>query len=152
MREKEYYEDYTIGEEIVCPARRTITETDIVMFAAFTGDWSSLHVDAEYAKNTIFGERIAHGWLTLVVGSALQFRQGQFFVIPKSFIAFYGIDNLRFLKLVKIGDTISLEVEVADMVAKDDTRGVVSLVHRIKNQRDEEVAVYTGKILVGRKK
>jgi 3-hydroxybutyryl-CoA dehydratase len=70
---------------------RTITETDIVMFAAFTGDWHPLHTNVEFAKKTIFGERIAHGMLTLCVGSALMFRLGMYAALPKSLIAFYGL-------------------------------------------------------------
>ena len=62
--EKLYFEDYTLGERFVSPAR-TITEADIINFASLTGDWHPLHTDVEYAKSTPFGERIAHGMLTL---------------------------------------------------------------------------------------
>jgi acyl dehydratase len=85
--EKSYFEDYTVGEKFISPAR-TITETDITLFAAFTGDWHPLHTDVEFAKKTFFGERIAHGMLSLCVGSALIFRLGPYVALPKSFIAF----------------------------------------------------------------
>ena len=59
-----YFEEFEVGYEMVSAAR-TITETDIVSFAALTGDWTQIHVNAEYAKGTIFGQRVAHGLLGL---------------------------------------------------------------------------------------
>ena len=70
--EKVFYEDYQVGELLVSPGR-TITETDIILFAGLTGDWHPIHTNVEYAKKTMFGERIAHGMLGLSVGSALIF-------------------------------------------------------------------------------
>ena len=81
--DKSYWEDFEIGEKIVSPGR-TITEADLVMFAAFTGDWHPIHTDVDYASKTLFGERIAHGMLVLVVGSALGFRLGQYVMMPRS--------------------------------------------------------------------
>jgi len=148
--EKEYFEDYQVGEKMISPGR-TITESDIVLFAAFTGDWHPLHTNVEYAKSTIFGERIAHGMLALVVGSALGFRLGQYVVTPKSFIAFYGMDKVRFTAPLKIGDTIHLEKEIIEMTSKDEHRGIITASNIIKNQRGENVVVFNARILVGRK-
>ena len=148
--EKLYFEDYTVGEKMVSPGR-TITEADITMFAALTGDWHQLHTDVEYAKKTPFGERIAHGMLTLCVGSALIFRLGAHVALPKSFIAFYGMDSVKFLGPVKIGDTIHCVVEIAALEIKDDKRGVIVSQNSIKNQRDEDVIVYSTRALAGRK-
>jgi acyl dehydratase len=148
--EKNYFEDYTLGEVFVSPGR-TITETDIVLFSAFTGDWHSLHTDVEYAAKTPFKERIAHGMLSLVVGMALLFRLGPYVVLPKSFIAFYGMENVRFTGPVKIGDTIHCEMTIKSLTEKDAKRGIIEAENVIKNQRDEEVIVYVTKILVGRK-
>ena len=148
--DRDYFEDYTVGEKLVSPGR-TITETDLVLFSAFTGDWHPLHTNVEYAKNTPFGERIAHGMLTLCVGSALVFRLGAYVALPRSFIAFYGMDQVRFTGAVKIGDTIRCEVEVTELQAKDDQRGIIVARNAIKNQRDEDVVVYTTRALVGRR-
>jgi 3-hydroxybutyryl-CoA dehydratase len=145
-----FFEDYQIGEVLASPGR-TITETDIVMFAAFTGDWHPIHTNVEYAKKTVFGERIAHGMLGLTVGSALIFRLGPYVFIPKKFIAFYGIDKIRFIAPIKIGDTIRCEAKVAEMKEHDEKTGVISYEVAIKNQRDEDCIVFTPKILVGRK-
>ncbi|MGC1402119.1 MAG: MaoC/PaaZ C-terminal domain-containing protein, partial [Thermodesulfobacteriota bacterium] len=148
--DRDYFEDYTVGERLVSPGR-TITETDLVLFSAFTGDWHPLHTNVEYAKNTPFGERIAHGMLTLCVGSALVFRLGAYVALPKSFIAFYGMDQVRFTGAVKVGDTIHCEVAVTELQEKDDHRGVIVARNAIKNQRNEDVVVYTTRALVGRR-
>lgn len=147
--EKVYMEDYTVGEKLVSPAR-TITESDIHTFAGLTGDWHPIHTDVEFAKKTPFGERIAHGMLTLCVGSALIFRLGPYVALPKTFIAFYGMDSVRFINPVKIGDTILCEVEIVSLEAKDEKRGIIVSKNSIKNQRGEDVCVYTTRALVGR--
>ncbi len=150
MRPKDFFEDFQVGERLITPGR-TITETDLVLFAAFTGDWHPLHTDAEYAKRTIFKERIAHGMLGLVVGSALAFRMGYDVVLPKSFIAFYGMDRVRFTAPIKIGDTIHLESEVAELREKNESMGIVISHNEIKNQRGETCISYTTRILCGRR-
>src|SRR5512137_2996243 len=150
LMEKSYFEDYSVGEKFVSPGR-TITEADIVMFSAFTGDWHPLHTNVEYAKQTPFKERIAHGMLVLTVGSALVFRLGAYVALPKSFIAFYGMENVRFTGPVKIGDTIRCEVKIKRLSEKDAKRGIIEAENIIKNQRNEDVIVYTTKILVGRR-
>ena len=111
--EKEYFKDYKIGEKFISPAR-TITEADIVLFAAISGDWHPIHTDLEYAKKTVFKERIAHGLLGMVIGSGLAFRLGSRGPLPKYFIAFYGMDNVRLTAPLKIGDTVHIEIEVID--------------------------------------
>jgi 3-hydroxybutyryl-CoA dehydratase len=148
--EKVFFEDYSVGETFKSPAR-TITEADITIFAMLTGDWHPIHTNAEFAKKSFFGERIAHGMLSLCIGSALIFRLGPFVALPKSFIAFYGMDSVRFTGPVKIGDTIYSEVQVDKLEPKDDKTGIIVSKNSIKNQRDENVVVYTTKALVGRK-
>jgi acyl dehydratase len=148
--DKKYFEDYSVGEVFVSPAR-TITETDIVLFSAFTGDWHELHTNVEFAAKTVFKERIAHGMLGLVVGSALIFRLGRHVLLPESFIAFYGMDSVRFVGPVRIGDTIHCEVRVRELTAKDGKRGIIAHENEIKNQRGETVIAYETKIIVGRK-
>lgn len=147
--DKDYFEDYKVGEKLISPGR-TITETDLILFSAFTGDWHPLHTDVEFAKKSVFGERIAHGMLTLCVGSALVFRLGAYVALPRSFIAFYGMDQVRFTGAVKIGDTIHCEAEVVELQEKDDLRGIIVARNVIKNQRGEDVVVYTTRALVGR--
>ena len=148
--EKIYFEDYAVGETLVTPAR-TITEADIVNFAGLTGDWHPLHTDREYAAKSAFGQRIAHGLLTLSIGSSLIYRLGLHTSLPKTFIAFYGMDNVRFVHPCMIGDTIRCRWKVTDLIVKDDQRGIIVAANRIVNQRDEDLVVYTTRALVGRK-
>jgi len=150
-KEFEYLDDYAVGDRFVSPAR-TITETDIVNFAALTGDWHPLHTDVEYAAKTTFKERIAHGMLTLCVGMVLPFRLGMYSsFLPRSFIAFYGMESVRFTAPTKIGDTIHCEVEVTGITDKGKGRGVLTTQNRIINQRGEMLVTYIIKVLCGKR-
>ena len=148
--DKEFFEDCRVGDKTLTPGR-TLTETDIVLFAAFTGDWLPIHTDAEYAKTGPFGERIAHGFLVLAVGSSLLLRSGESSPIPKAFIALYQAEKVRFLAPAKIGDTIRTACEVVRMTELDRKRGLVSLRGEIKNQRDELLVTFTLRVLIGRR-
>jgi len=139
-----YFEDFKVGDKIVTRGR-TITETDIVTFSAFSGDWHPLHTDVEYAKKGPFGERIAHGFLVLSVASGL---------LPLSeiaIIAFYGIDKLRFVNPVKLLDTIHVEFEAVETQEKDERGGVITFRQTVKNQKGEEVAVGTMRSFIARR-
>jgi 3-hydroxybutyryl-CoA dehydratase len=148
--EKSYFEDCMIGDKVTTPGR-TITETDLVLFAAYTGDWLPPHTDAEYASSTPFGERIAHGLLVMAVGSALLLRLGESTFLPKSSIAVYGAEKVRFRAPTKPGDTLHLSSEVTGMTVVDKTRGLLSIQNLIKNQRGETVVSFTAKMVVGRR-
>ena len=147
--EKSFLEDYSLGERLVSPGR-TITEADIHTFASLSGDWHPLHTDVVYAATSPFGERIAHGMLVLVVGSALAFRLGPYAYLPRSFVAFYGMERVRFTNPVKIGDTLHLEAVVAAIEPKGDARGVLTWDHEVKNQRGETCCVFVSRLLCGR--
>jgi len=148
--EKAYFEDCRIGDRVVAPAR-TITETDVVQFAALTADWHPLHTNTEYAKQTIFGERIAHGLLILAISGGLLFRVGANAILPKTTIALGGIDNVRFITPTKIGDTIHLESEVLRLNEVDQERGLIIANHRVLNQRGERVVTFMTKTLAKRR-
>lgn len=148
--EKAWLEDYQLGERFSTPAR-TLTEADVVAFAALTGDWHPLHTDVEYAARSPFGERIAHGMLVLSVGTALAFRLGPHVFLPRSFVAFYGMEQVRFTAPVRIGDTIRLEAEVIGVEPKDGGRGILTWSARVVNQRDETCCSAVTKLLCGRK-
>jgi len=72
-------------------------------------------------------------------------------VLPKSFIAFYGMESVRFTAPVRIGDTIHNEMTIKSLSEKDEKSGVIEAENIIKNQRGETVIVYVTKILAGRK-
>lgn len=96
-----------IGQQ--CTHTKTISETDVYLFAGITGDFNPIHVDAEYAKETRFGARIAHGVLTLGLISACIAMQ-----IPGPGTIYLGQD-LKFLAPVHIGDTITAICEVSEL-------------------------------------
>ncbi len=138
--EKKYFEDFRVGDIHVTQGR-TITEADIVTFASFTGDWNAIHTDAVYAESSIFGERIAHGMLTLVVGTSLLIRLIES-LIPKSLIVITGLNKIKFLSPVKIGDTIHMEADLTKITPMPDSRNIMDLKFSIKNQ--DSISVLTG--------
>lgn len=148
--ERGYFEDCHVGDRLVTPGR-TITEADLVFFAAYTGDWLAPHTDVETAQRTLFGERIAHGMLVLAVGSALLLRMGDFAFLPRSSIAVAEVDKVCFRAPTKIGDTLHFEAEVTRMTELDKTRGLIVIKGVIKKQRGEEVVSFTAKALAGRR-
>ncbi|MGC8572872.1 MAG: MaoC/PaaZ C-terminal domain-containing protein [Caldisphaera sp.] len=143
---EKFFEDFVVGE-VFETSGRTITEADIVNFAGISGDFNRIHIDEEYAKKTIYGTRIAHGLLIISVVSGLRLRTN---VFEASLIALYGIDNLRFIAPVKIGDTIRAKITV---IKKEQKRkgGLLTLKHEVFNQRNELVAVFNLLLLVSYK-
>ncbi|MGN1402377.1 MAG: MaoC/PaaZ C-terminal domain-containing protein [Bacillus sp. (in: firmicutes)] len=136
-----YFEEYRVGDSWISKGR-TITETDLVMFSAFSGDWYPLHSDIEYARQTQFKERIAHGMLILSVSTGLmQFE-------PGIVIAFYGMDKVRFIAPNYIGDTIHLNSKVTDLQETGVSQGIVTISHEVRKQSDEVTAVFDMKVLV----
>jgi acyl dehydratase len=132
--ERRYFDEIQVGEEYESPGR-TVTEGDIVLFAGLSGDYNVLHTDAEFMKQSIFGERIAHGLLGLAIQAGLFTRATQAYAT----LAFVGL-RWKFKGPIKIGDTIRLRATVS---AKRETdkpdRGVVTLERTVLNQRDEVV-------------
>jgi 3-hydroxybutyryl-CoA dehydratase len=145
--EKSYLEDFKVGEKAVSPGR-TVTEADIVMFASLSGDWNELHTNSEYMKNSVFGQRIAHGMLTLSIASGLGFRTtGR---PPVEVLAFLGMDKVRFVAPVFIGDTIRVESEVIEARPSKSMpgAGILKSKNTVKNQRDEDVATWETTLMV----
>jgi 3-hydroxybutyryl-CoA dehydratase len=128
-----YFEEFNIGDTVTS-AGRTITEADVVSFAALSGDWNAIHVDAEFAKSGMFGERIAHGLLGLSVASGLAVQLG---FIEGTVIAFMGID-WKFRGAIKIGDTIHVQAQIAEKKAMPRLGGgLVTMNVEVLNQRGE---------------
>src|ERR1043166_8054604 len=129
---RRYFEDIEIGEVYESPGR-TVTETDIVLFAGMSGDYNIVHTDAEFMKTSIFGERIAHGLLGLSIQSGLLSRA----MVPYATIAFAGL-RWKFKAPIKIGDTILVRAAVLTKkeTSKPD-RGLVTLERTVLNQRGE---------------
>jgi len=134
---KEFFDDCRIGDCATSPGR-TITEADVVTFAALSGDWSPIHTDAQYAEATVFGERIAHGVLSLAVATGLMFRLGDR-VLPRRLATLVGIDRLRFPAPVRLGDTIHLDEGIVDLRPMGREVGLVTVRLRLINQNGEAV-------------
>nr|HID59743.1 dehydratase [Desulfobacterales bacterium] len=130
-----YFDDLEVGQEFVSPSR-TITEADIVNFAGISGVYHPIHTDTEYAKKSIFGERVAHGPLILSISFGLMERLALF---EEALIAFLSL-NWEFVRPVRIGDTITV---VDTVLEKRETRkadrGVVVFDREVLNQKKEVV-------------
>ena len=113
---------------------RTITETDVVSFAALTGVWHPQHSDAQWARSSRFGERVAHGMLLI------SYAIGLLPLDPERVVALRGLDALVFKRPVRIGDTIHVEARVDGVRPIDDDVAIADLGLRIKNQRGATVA------------
>ncbi len=138
---KKSFDELRIGERLLT-ARRTITEADIVNFGGLSGDYFYAHMDKIAAAESLFGERVAHGYFIVSAAAGL-------FVdaAPGPVIANYGMDNLRFVEPVKIGDTIQVELTCKQKTPKplrDEQKphGVVVWDIKVKNQSNELVATY----------
>ncbi len=128
-----YFEEFEPGQEIVSQGR-TITEGDIVNFAALTGDWTQIHTDAEYAKTSMVGERIAHGLLGLSIATGLLVSLG---FVEGTVLLFTGLE-WKFKAPIKIGDTIHAVAKVKNKrEMKAAGGGFIFMETRVLNQRDE---------------
>jgi acyl dehydratase len=141
---KVFWEDLSEGEIIVGPGM-TITDAHLVSWAGLTGDWVSLHLDAEYAATHPFGERIAHGPLTMSLSLGLLTQTGIFGNVK----AWLGVDEVRATKPVLIGDTIHPEAQLR--TTRRTSRpgvGIWAFDYQTLNQNAETVMTFTGSFMV----
>lgn len=139
---RRYFQDVQIGESLLTH-RRTVTEADLVNFGCLSGDHFYMHFDEIAAKNSPFGKRIAHGYFVLSAAAGL-------FVYPGEgpVLANYGLDNLRFINPVGIGDTIRARLTCKRKIDQGkssplgDPQGVVAWDVEVTNQNEEVVASY----------
>ncbi len=139
-----YFEEFQVGNEVISQGR-TITEADIMNFAGLTWDTNPMHTDAEYAKTTAFGERVAHGMLGLSYAVGLAWQRG---FMEGTVIAFTGLE-CKFKAPIKIGDTVRLAAKIKhtkEMRAAGG--GFVVFDYRLLNQRDETVTSGEWTVLV----
>lgn len=140
-----YFEEFAVGHSITSVGR-TVTEADVVAFAALSGDWNSIHTDAEFATGHPFGQRVAHGLLCMSIASGLAMRLG---FLEETALAFREIGDWKFSLPVFIGDTIRVRATVTD--TKPMRRlggGLVNLKVEILNQDDKVVQRGTWGVLV----
>ena len=144
MEHSKYGDDFNVGDVYTTPSI-TVTETHVVNWACLTMDFYPLHMDKEYAAKTQFGQRLAHG--PLIFGMAVGLVSIAGFA-GDSAVAWLGVDNLKMLAPVFIGDTITVIVEVIDRkpTSKPD-KGVQTWRYSVKNQRGETVMVFDYKLM-----
>ena len=148
---RRHFEDLQIGESLLTH-RRTVGEADLINFGGISGDYFYMHFDEEAAKASPFGRRIAHGYFVLSAAAGL-------FVSPAPgpVLANYGLDTLRFVKPVGIGDTLQARLTCKrkiDRHKKDSSgqgQGVVAWDVEVSNQRGELVASYDILTLVAKR-
>lgn len=139
---RRYFEELRIGESVLTH-RRTVTEADIVSFACLSGDNFYMHVDEIAARESQFGQRIAHGYFVLSAAAGMFISPA-----PGPVLANYGLDTLRFVKPVGIGDTIQArltckrKIDQGKKSVKGEPQGVVAWDVEVTNQHDEIVASY----------
>jgi monoamine oxidase len=143
-----YFEDYQLGSSRQT-AGRTITEADVVTHAGQTGDFYSLHMDAEFAKSQPYGQRVVHGTLILSIAAGMGTQMEK----DSSPAVSYGYDKVRFVKPVFIGDTIHTEITIVDKTveSKRPHHGMVHNSYKVINQRDEVVLVFNHLLLVDKR-
>lgn len=147
---RKYFEELQPGDSLLTP-RRTMTEADIVNFACLSGDHFYAHMDKIAAAESIFGERVVHGYFVLSAAAGLFVDAG---VGPV--IANYGLESLRFIEPVKPGDTIQVRLTCKRKTlkkqrsAEEKPTGVVEWAVEVFNQHQTPVALYSILTLVAR--
>jgi acyl dehydratase len=135
-----YFDDFEVGQ-VHTTMGRTVTEADLVNFVTFGGIFEELFINAEYARsNSLFKGRAVPGLLIVVVAEGLYIQTGH----AHHGRAFLGLDELRITAPVVCGDTVRAEVtvETARPSEKHPGHGILTLRHRVRNQRDIEVMSY----------
>jgi oxepin-CoA hydrolase / 3-oxo-5,6-dehydrosuberyl-CoA semialdehyde dehydrogenase len=145
------FEDLTVGDSLLTH-RRTVTDADIVAFGGISGDFFYMHFDEIAAKASPFGRRIAHGYFVLSAAAGLFVSPGEGPVLAN-----YGLDTLRFVKPVGIGDTIRARLTCKRKVDRNKVgadgrgQGVVAWDVEVTNQDGEVVASYDILTLVAKR-
>ena len=132
-----WFDEWRVGDRIVHEIRRTVTETDNLLFSTMTHNPQPLHIDAEAAKASEFGQILVNGTFTFALMVGLSVSD----TTLGTLVANLGYDKLVMPKPVFLGDTLRAESEVAEL--KDSRSrpeaGIVTFTHRLLNQRDEIV-------------
>ncbi len=132
-----YYDEWTVGDKIIHQPSRTVTETDNLMFSAMTHNMQPLHLDAEYARASEFGQILVNSTFTFSLAVGLSIAD----TTVGTLIANLGFDKIVTPKPVFIGDTMTCSTEIVELrpsKSRPDC-GIVIFRHALTNQRGEEV-------------
>lgn len=132
-----YFDEWNIGDRLVHETRRTVTETDNLLFTALSHNPQPLHLDAEFAATTEFGRILVNGTFTFALTVGLTVGD----TTLGTLVANLGYDKVTMPKPVFVGDTLHTETEVVDLRDSKSRpeSGIVTFKHRTINQRDEVV-------------
>ena len=132
-----HYDEWQVGDRIEHPIRRTVTETDNLLFSTLTHNPQPLHIDVEAAKASEFGQILVNGTFTFALMIGLSVAE----TTLGALIANLGYDKLVMPKPVFLGDTLRVETEVVEIRPSKSRpgSGIVTFAHRAINQRDEIV-------------
>jgi acyl dehydratase len=132
-----WFDEWAVGDRIVHEIRRTVTETDNLLFSTMTHNPQPLHIDAEAARASEFGQILVNGTFTFALMVGLSVAD----TTLGTLVANLGYDKLTMPKPVFIGDTLRAESEVIELRPSKSRpgAGVVTFSHRLLNQRDEVV-------------
>lgn len=148
MQRNLFFDDLAVGDAFDTPCR-TIGESDVTLFAGLSGDYNPIHTDAEFAKASTFGTRIAHGLLGLSVATGLVARLG---IFDGTALALLGIEDWRFKAPIKLGDTIRVHMEITRLRAlSDEQRGIAWRSTQLLNQHSEVLQEGTMVVMVKRR-
>lgn len=144
-----YFEDWTVGDRLAHEIRRTVTETDNLLFSVMTHNPQPLHLDAEAAKASEFGRILVNGTFTFALMIGLSVGD----TTLGTLVANLGYDTLVMPAPVFIGDTMHAETEVTALKESRSrpTAGLVTFTHKLLNQRDEVVCSCLRTALVSRR-
>ena len=144
-----HFDEWTIGEKIEHEIRRTVTETDNLLFSAMTYNPQPLHIDAEFAKNSEFGQILVNGTFTFALMAGLSVGD----TTLGTLVANLGYDKLVMPKPVFIGDTLRATTEIVELKESKSrpNAGIVTFKHEMLNQRGEIVCQCLRMALVKRK-
>jgi acyl dehydratase len=141
-----YWQDFAVGE-VIQTVGRTIESGDVGLFAGLSGDFNPVHINAVSAADGPFGERIAHGLLTLAVTSGQMNQTGLF---EGTTIGFLGMNDVRFSNPVRFGDTVFTRATLTNVRGSNSKpdRGILEMRIEVVNQRDELVLSYDQALLM----
>lgn len=144
-----HFDEWVIGEKIEHEIRRTVTETDNLLFSAMTYNPQPLHIDAEFAKNSEFGQILVNGTFTFALIAGLSVGD----TTLGTLVANLGYDKLVMPKPVFIGDTLRATTEIVELKESKSrpNAGIVTFKHEMLNQRNEIVCQCLRMALVKRK-
>lgn len=144
-----YYEDWTVGDVIAHPIRRTVTEADNLLITTLTHNSQPLHLDAEYAAGTEFGRIVVNGTFTFALMVGLSVNE----TTLGTLVANLGYDSVKMPRPVFVGDTLRVETQIVALRVSESrpAAGIVTFSHHALNQRDEVVCTCTRVALIQRR-